>query len=325
MLPVVNIKRTRKSEHNNPIRIGLVGCGRVAEFGYLPAFRRTTEVTLAALADVNQSRCKEISPEVPAHESIDDLVNAGGVDAVVIATPTRFHLSGVRYAAAAGLPVLVEKPPGLNVSESAALQALKPAPWIGFNRRFEPDIVKLKNTLPRDEKLDLRLALHYRRNAWKSFDMQDDVLLDLGSHLIDLTRWLTESDILWARGRFLHARHVEFEIEVERGHATISCSNHRPYCERVEVKDAMGRVRGSCKRGGLLSGIAARLHPNRESPLVSSIIGQLDAFGRAVRGRLDGSPLATAADGLAVMSAIDAVRRSAVQDGIPIPVQGVGI
>ena len=303
------------------IQIGLVGCGRVAEFGYLPAFQQARGVKLAGVADTNQSRCKGIAPAVPAHESIQALISAGGVDALVISTPTRFHLAHARCAAEAQLPVLVEKPPGLNVGEASALQALNPSPWIAFNRRFEPSIVRLKEALPRDGKLNLRLELHYRRNSWKSFDMQDDVLLDLGPHLIDLARWLTDSEILWAKALSLNERRAEFELGLVRGHATISCSNNRPHYERIEVKDALGRVSGSYKRGGLLSGIVARLQPNRENPLVRSLVTQLETFGRAVRGMPSGSPLATAADGIVVMSVIDAVRRSAVQDGAECPLQ----
>jgi predicted dehydrogenase len=302
------------------IQIGLVGCGRVAEFGYLPAFRQARGVKLAGVADINLSRCEDIAPGVPAYENIRALINAGGFDALVISIPTRFHLAAARRAAEAGLPALLEKPPGLDVGEASALQALNPPPWIAFNRRFEPGIVCLKEELPRDGNLDLRLELHYRKNSWKSFDMQDDVLLDLGPHLIDLARWLTASEVRWARAHFLHERRIEFELALERGHATILCSNNRPYCERIEAKDELGRVRGY-RRGGLVAGIAARLRPNRENPLVISLAGQLEAFGGVVRGTLRGSPLATVADGLVVMSAIDAVRRSAVQDGAECALQ----
>src|SRR3989475_2818315 len=311
----------KKSGLNSTIRVGLVGCGRVAEFGYLPAFRQAKTVKLVGVVDVNQSRCNEIAAGVPAHESIRALISAGRLDALVISTPTRFHLSGARCAAEAGLPALVEKPPGLNAGEVSALQALNPSPWIAFNRRFEPGIAALKEALPRDARLHLQLELHYRRDSWKSFDMQDDVLLDLGPHLIDLARWLTDSEILWARALSLNERRAEFELRLERGHATISCSNNRPHYERVEVKDVLGHVSGSYRRGGLLSGIVARLQANRENPLVSSLVAQLEAFGRAVRGMPGGSPLAKAADGLAVMSAINAVRRSAVQGGAECSLQ----
>jgi predicted dehydrogenase len=299
-----------------PVRIGLAGCGRLAEFGYLPAFRQAAGVRLAAVADVNLTRCKEIAPGVPAHESTRALVDAGGVDAVVISTPTRFHLPDARCAAEAGLPALLEKPPGLDVGEARAIYALYPSPWIGFNRRFDPAIRRFRDELPHDGEIRLELELHYRRASWKPFDMHDDALLDLGPHLIDLTRWLSGSEIRRARSLSLSERGAEFELTLARGQARISCSSNSPYRERIEVKDSRGCVLRSYRRGGLIAGIAARLASNRENPLVRPMAGQLEAFGRAVRGTSLETTLATAADGLAVMCVIDALRRSAAGGGV---------
>jgi predicted dehydrogenase len=306
----------KKLDQNEPVRIGLVGCGRVAEFGYWPAFRQATGVKLTAVADVNRTRCQDIAPGVPAYESTRALIHAGGLDALVISTPTRFHLADARCAAEAGLAALLEKPPGLNLGEARAVYALNPSPWLGFNRRFDPAIGKLKEELPRDDEIQLELELHYRRTSWKPFDMHDDALLDLGPHLIDLARWLTGSEIRGARVLSLRERGVEFEVRLLRGHARISCSSNSPYRERIEAKDSRGHAIGSYRRGGILSGIAGRLSSNRENPLVRPIVGQLEAFGRAVRGISRETALATAADGLAVMSVIDAVRRSAAQGGV---------
>src|SRR5437867_7794714 len=145
------------------IQIGLVGCGRVAELGYLPAFRRANGVKLAAVADTNPARCRDIAPGVPAYDNIHTLIREEDLDALIICTPTRFHLADARCAAKARLPALLEKPPGLDVEEANALQVLDPSPSIGFNRRFDPSIRRLKDELPRQGAIRLRLELHYRR------------------------------------------------------------------------------------------------------------------------------------------------------------------
>ena len=308
-----------QSDGKSDVRIGLIGCGRVAEFGYLPAFRQARGVVLVAIADVNPSRCRALAPGVPAYGNIQSLIQAGGLDAIVISVPTRFHLNYARCAAEAGLPSLVEKPPGANVQEAKELQTLRLAPWIAFNRRFEPGLIKLKLAVPKAQGFHVRLELHYRRTTWKPFDMHDDALLDLGPHLIDLARWLSETEVRSAHALLLKEQCAEFELELTRGRAVVACSTNRPYRERIEIADVDGRLCASHRRGGIVSGIMARLSPKGENPLVSSLVGQLEAFGQAVRGASDGS-LASAADGLAVMSVIEAVRRSAAERGVPVPV-----
>lgn len=190
---------------------------------------------------------------------------------------------------------------------------------MAFNRRYEPGLMNLKQSLPDGQGLLLRLDLHYRRTTWSPFDMRDDALLDLGPHLIDLARWLTGSEVRSARTHSLDEQHARFELELTGGRADVACSINRPYRERIEVSDADGRCRASYRRGGIVRGILARLSPRRENPLVSSLVGQLEALGEAVRGGSRGR-LASAADGVAVMSVIEAVRGSALSRGSSYPV-----
>jgi predicted dehydrogenase len=305
------------------LKLALVGCGRLAERGYLPALQRIAGIRLMAVADVNLDRCKMIAPNVPCYRSAHDLIEAGGIDAVVISTPTRFHLADASLAAKAGLPALVEKPPGVDAKQAAALMSLNPSPWIGFNRRFEPALVALRRDLPGDADLQLMFELHYRRKGWNPFDMQDDALLDLGPHLIDLARWLIGKKIERVQARSLESHHAVFEIHLERGRAAIACSTNRPYTESIIVKDSRGHVIGRYRRGGILSGILAKLNQNRENPLVDLLVRQLETFALAVRGET-GATLPSAADGLAVMSTIEAVRRSAAMGGVMCSVNSIG-
>ena len=313
------VSRMGRTRPNTAVRVGLVGCGRIAECGYLPAFKLVRGIALVGIADVNPSRCRMLAPEIPAYENIESLIRAGGMDALVISVPTRFHLEYARCAAEAGIPSLVEKPPGVDVQEAKAMHALKPTPWVAFNRRFEPGLMALKETIPNGQAFRLRLELHYRRTTWKPFDMHDDALLDLGPHLIDLARWLAESEVRSARTLSLGQHYAKFELELSRGRAVVACSTNRPYFERMEITDAGGCHRASYRRGGILSGIMAKLRPKVANPLVNSLISELEAFSQAVRGGSSGS-LASAADGLAVMSAIEAVRRSAAERGALVQV-----
>jgi len=298
-----------------PVRIGLVGCGRLAEFGYIPAFRRAAGVALAGLADVNPTRCTDLAPQVPAYKTVQDLIEGGGVDAIIVSTPTRYHLADAMAAAQAKLPALVEKPPGIDVREAEALARLLPRPWIAFNRRFDPDLARLQRQIGSEETLTVHLELHYRRNAWNPIDMQDDALLDLGPHLVDLARWLTACEVTSVHTRTLKPDCAEFELELERARATITCCCNRPYRERVDAWGMDGRPLGTYKRGGIVAGVVGKLLPGRENPLVQSLARQLELFSYAVRGVPSTQQLASVGDGVKAMTILEAVRRSARSGG----------
>ena len=238
---------------------------------------------------------------MPAHEDAEALVAAGGVDAVVVATPVESHLADARTAAAAGLPTLVEKPPAPDAASARVLASLDPPPWIGFNRRFD-----LALRRPRAESGgDLRLVLHYRRASWRPLQVRDEALLDLGPHAIDLARWLARSPVRRVRAGTLTRRRCELELELEAGRAVLSCASDRVFREVVEVGGS-----SVVTRGGLRAAVLARLRPAGDHVLVDSLAAELDAFCSAVRGHGDGA-LATAADGAAAMEVVDAARRSA--------------
>lgn len=304
-------ERGRPAGGTRQLRLGLVGCGRLAQRCYRPAIERATGVRLAALADHALVRCASLSPEVPAFGSAQALIDAGGVDALIIATPSTAHLADARVAAEAGLPALIEKPPGVNAAEAAKLANLSPAPWVGFNRRFEPALVAMRNALPTDKSVELSLTLEYWRAMWRPYMMRDDALLDLAPHLLDLARWLTRSEFRRARARSLGDRYARVEVELENGRAVLRCATNRPYRERFQVLDEAGAVIGCYRRGDVVRGVLARLQPKPENPMIHSLTRQIEAFA----GDRRSAELATAEDGLAVMAAIEAARLSASRDG----------
>jgi myo-inositol 2-dehydrogenase / D-chiro-inositol 1-dehydrogenase len=290
------------------VRIGLVGCGRIAERGWIPAIARVENAELAAVADIDAARCAVVSPGTPAFTSAQDLVRAGGVDAVVVATPAAAHVSDARAVAAAGLPSIVEKPPGPDAAAARLLAALEPTPRIGLNRRFEPALLEARARVPERETLTIKLAFHYRRASWAPRVVADEALLDLGPHLIDLARWLSDSPLHRVRTMFRTRDRCTLEVELGRARASLSCATDRPYREVVEVRGANGRLVARGIKGGLPRAALSLLRPARDQ-LGESLAGQLEAFCTCVGGG-DESQLASAADGVAIMEAIDAARRS---------------
>jgi myo-inositol 2-dehydrogenase / D-chiro-inositol 1-dehydrogenase len=291
------------------VRVALAGCGRLTERGYAPAFRRALGVHLVGVADPYPERCSGAAPGVSAHPSLDALLAAEEVDAVVIATPTAEHLDGARIAAAHGLPVLVEKPPAKRVADALLLDELDPAPWIGFNRRFDPRLRALRDELVDCNDVELRLDLHAAIGRWRAHVPHEDALLDLAIHLFDLARWLTGEDVGQVRTLGLTEHRVEAELRLGGSRARISCAADRPWIERVVACRAGGR-RIRFTRGGIPRIVLSQLGLGRSpDALVTTLTGQLEALANEVRGS-EPTPLARVVDGLAALAVVEAVRES---------------
>ncbi len=306
-----------------PLAVGLVGCGRLAEAGYVPAPHAARGVRLVAVADPDPSRRAQVArlagvggfPGAPA------LVEGAAVDAVVLATPAPAHVADARLATDAGLAVLVEKPPAPDGAGAAALAALDPAPWIGFNRRFDPGMEALRDGVPAEGRLELLVELRYRRRSWGAHANGDDALLDLGPHLADLARWICGNEATAVDRATVAHDHAEVHLDLAQARATLRAAADRPHLERVEVRGEGGTVLARHRRGGLIAGVRGRLAPRGgPHPLVGSLAVQLEAFALAARGGPAPS-LGTAADGVAAMAVLGAARASALGSSpVPVPV-----
>jgi myo-inositol 2-dehydrogenase / D-chiro-inositol 1-dehydrogenase len=305
--------------------LGLVGCGRLATVGYVPALaavRDEAGFRLVAVADPDPVRRAQVADaeRVAAFDDAAALLAGAEVDGVILATPADAHLADAERAAAAGVAVLVEKPPAPDAAGAAALAAVVPPPWVGFNRRFDAGARAVRRAVPREGPMQLRLELRYRRRAWSAHAVRDDALLDLGPHLVDWAGWLTGRPVEAVACRELTSERVTAELVLSGGaRATIRAATDHHHAERVEVRDGTGRLVARHRLGGLAAAVLGRLGLGGPNALVASLAGQLAAFAAAIRGEPP-ADLATAADGHAALIVIDAIRASAADGGRRTPV-----
>jgi predicted dehydrogenase len=311
--------------NGDALRVGLIGCGRLTEQGYLHALAEVDSARLVGLADpdpIRRERAAGIAASlgdlVPTYRGIASLLAGARPDALVLASPAAAHVAGAREATAAGVPVLVEKPPAPDVDGAAELAALDPPPWMAFNRRYSRGIPALRARVHGTDDIDLDLSIAYRRQSWRAHVVDDDALDDLGPHLVDWVRWLTGQAVLEVATHEISPGHVVADLTLERGRAHIAAAMDRMHHERIECRGRDGRRVARWSAGGPVRAVTGRLRPGPH-PLVAGLAAELDAFADVVRGR-PSPDLATAADGLAVMQVIAAVRASAARDGSPVPV-----
>ncbi|MGX1307335.1 D-galactose 1-dehydrogenase [Amorphus suaedae] len=105
-----------------PLRIGIVGLGKIARDQHLPAIAGCDAVALAGTADPVSGLA-----EVPGFDSLEAMLGHPDIDAVSLCTPPQVRGRLARQALAAGKHVLLEKPPGATVSEVADLAELADA------------------------------------------------------------------------------------------------------------------------------------------------------------------------------------------------------
>src|SRR6266699_780887 len=100
-----------------PLRIAIVGLGKIARDQHVPAIAATEGAVLAAVASRNASLAG-----VPHVATLEDLLRAGPpVDALALCTPPQVRHAQAAMALAAGKHVMLEKPPGATVAEITPL------------------------------------------------------------------------------------------------------------------------------------------------------------------------------------------------------------
>ncbi len=106
------------------IRWGILSTANIALKRFIPAASRSRNGEVVAIASRDLSRAREVAARlgIPnAHGSYEELLRDPGVDAVYNALPNSLHAEWTMKAAAAGKPVLCEKPLALNSAEAIAM------------------------------------------------------------------------------------------------------------------------------------------------------------------------------------------------------------
>jgi predicted dehydrogenase len=132
------------------------------------------------------------------------MISKANLDAVSVATPDFLHREPAILAMEAGLDVLVEKPMATTVEDAKAIAdaARKSGSMlmVDFHNRWSPPLMALKRSIDSGEmgspafvqaRLNDTIFVPTRMLGWSA---RSNVLWFLGSHLVDLCRWLLGSD-----------------------------------------------------------------------------------------------------------------------------------
>jgi myo-inositol 2-dehydrogenase / D-chiro-inositol 1-dehydrogenase len=184
-------------------RMGLVGAGRMGR-AHLRALAGCATLRVVAIADpLASARVVVEAPGISVYPDLAAMLRAGGLDGVIISSSSDAHLAGIAELAAAGIPILCEKPCGLTSAqgqEAAAIAAAAKVPLqVAYWRRFVPSLKALKARILAGELGDLYLAVCYQWDKQlppTNFRRRSGgIFLDMAVHEFDQIRWLSGQEI----------------------------------------------------------------------------------------------------------------------------------
>ena len=187
------------------INFGILGCGRVVEWAFMPGMRKSHNARVIAIASRSIEKAKGFARryKIPdAYGSYDDLLNDPHVDAVYIALPNNLHAEWSMKAAANKKHILCEKPLSLNSKESREMVKVCKQNRVilmeAFMFRFHPANEKARDIINSGKigKVKfIRCALSFyfppdkSEYRWNK-DTGGGALFDVGCYFVNLSRFI---------------------------------------------------------------------------------------------------------------------------------------
>ncbi len=193
------------------IRIGVIGCGGIANGKHMPAEKRNPMAEMVAFCDIIEERAIKAredfgKPEDKVYTDYKELLKDKSIDAVLVLTPNCAHCEITVAALEAGKHVLCEKPMAMNYEEAKKMLAARDKSGkiltIGYQNRFRPDSLYMKDRAKEGMFGDIYYAeaIAIRRRAvptWGVFIDQEKQgggpLIDIGTHALDLTLFMMDN------------------------------------------------------------------------------------------------------------------------------------
>lgn len=206
--PAEYLKRSyenMKKLSNKILRLGIIGCGGIANGKHMPAEKRNPRAEMVAFCDIIPERAQKAKEEYGTEDSAvytdyKELLKDETIDTVLVLTHNKEHCRITVDALNAGKHVLCEKPMATTYEEAVKMiEAAKKnnkVLTIGYQNRWRPDSMYMKQMAKDGEfgEVYYAEAIAIRRRAvptWGVFIDEEKQgggpLIDIGTHALDLT------------------------------------------------------------------------------------------------------------------------------------------
>lgn len=197
-------------------RIGIIGCGRIAQVRHIPEYLANPDSEIAGYYDFNEARARELAEAYGGivYQSYEDVLSDPMVDAVSVCVANDAHAEVTVAALRAGKHVLCEKPMAMSLEECeqmvAAAKETGKYLMVGHNQRLVKTHARARQLITEGAIggiISFKTAFaHAGPETWSIdpgsnvwfFDKKKAVMgamADLGIHKTDLLQYLTGSRI----------------------------------------------------------------------------------------------------------------------------------
>lgn len=188
------------------VRVGIIGTSGWTEMMYLNNLRDRADVEIAALCGRSPERLGEMAAKHGVAATYTDyrrMIDEAGLDAVIVAAPDDRHREMTLAAIDKGLHVLCEKPLANNADDARlmlkAAESARIKHMVLFTWRWQPHFQYLRSMVEEGVfgtvyRAQFSFLAGFARDG--SYQWRHDptrangVVGDLGSHMIDMSRWL---------------------------------------------------------------------------------------------------------------------------------------
>jgi scyllo-inositol 2-dehydrogenase (NAD+) len=323
--------------------IGVLGVGEMGRRHAENIRRLVPHAQLIAIADISAERARRVASELEidhAFASMEEMLERNDIEAVVIATPDKFHAQDIQAAAAAGKQILCEKPLALNLLDArAALDAVAKAGvhlQIGFMRRYDPGYATAKKRIEAGEIGEPVVFKSIGRDKdappISSYESRLNGMLFYNNtiHDFDLARWLMRDEVKEVQAYTTVAIRPEVAKfgDIVAGVVNLqyrngAIGNIESYVQAVYGYDIRTEIIGS--KGSILVGSLAQTsvtfltNQGGTQPLADHFLSRFDdAYIAEVQDFVenilhDRTPRVTGEDGLRALEIAVAAEQSSVQ------------
>ena len=180
-------------------RVAVLGAGRIGRV-HARNVATTSGCTLVGVADPVGNAAAALTDRYGGRAETDAsaFITDGGVDAVVIGTPTDTHVDLMLQAARHGKAILCEKPIDLDLGRALAaageVERLGARVMVAFNRRFDPSAAALRRGIDEGEVGDVRQVVISSRDPEPPpadyIRHSGGIFRDMAIHDFDMARFL---------------------------------------------------------------------------------------------------------------------------------------